>query len=126
VFNRLVINNTVSKEFQYVRDVTGNAGKYDNLWQKSFPIYGPANANVTCGRGSFPIHNIDTIETATILAGDDVGFMVSGPYYEGDSQPYIFHEGPGQVFLSELPEGLQSLNDYDGSGDFFKIAYAGP
>lgn len=52
--------------------------------------------------------------------------MVSGPYYQGDTQPYIFHEGPGQVFLSKLPESLTSLNDYDGKGDFFKIAYAGP
>ncbi|KAJ4364418.1 hypothetical protein N0V83_009012 [Neocucurbitaria cava] len=126
VFNRLIINNTISQEFQYVRDVTGNAGQYDNLWQKAFPIYGPENENVTCGRGAFPVHNAATIETATIFAGSEVGFMVSGPYYQGDTQPYIFHEGPGQVFLSKLPNGVKSLRDYDGKGDFFKIAYAGP
>ncbi|OAL43027.1 glycoside hydrolase family 61 protein [Pyrenochaeta sp. DS3sAY3a] len=125
VFNRLVVNNTISKDFQYVRDVSGNSGSYNSLWQKTFPIYGPENENVTCGRGSFPVYNAKTIETATIVAGDDVGFMVSGPYFEGDTQPYIFHEGPGQVFLSKLPDNLQSLNDYDGKGDFFKIGYAG-
>ncbi|KAI4958788.1 hypothetical protein J4E86_004394 [Alternaria arbusti] len=126
VFNRLIVNNTISREFQYVRDVSGNAGTYNDLWLKTFPIYGPENANVTCGRGSFPVHNADTIQTATIVAGSDVGLMVSGPYYEGDVQGYIFHEGPGQVFLSKLPDGTKSLMEYDGKGDFFKIAYAGP
>jgi hypothetical protein len=72
------------------------------------------------------VHNADTIETAVIPAGSEVGFMVSGPWDEGDVQGYIFHEGPGQVFLSRLPESMNSLMDYDGSGDFFKIAYAGP
>lgn len=126
VFNRLIVNDTVSKEFQYVRDVSGNAGAWNDLWQKSFPIFRPSNDNITCGRGAFPVHNADTIETATILAGDNVGFMVSGPYFEGDTQPTIFHAGPGQVFLSKLPDGVESLNHYDGRGDFFKIAYAGP
>lgn len=126
VFNRLIVNGTISKEFQYVRDVTGNAGTRDSLWQKAFPVFGPENVNVTCGRGAFPVFNAATIETATILAGDEVGFMVSGPYFEDDTQQYIYHEGPGQIFLSKLPEGLNDLNAYDGSGDFFKIGYAGP
>ncbi|KAH8725611.1 glycoside hydrolase [Phaeosphaeriaceae sp. PMI808] len=126
VFNRLIINNTISREFQYVRDVTGNAGTRESLWYKAFPIFGPENANVTCGRGAFPIANSATIETATILAGDEIGFMVSGPFFVGDTQPYIYHEGPGQIFLSKLPKEIQTLNEYDGSGDFFKIGYAGP
>ncbi|KAF1937363.1 fungal cellulose binding domain-containing protein [Clathrospora elynae] len=126
VFNRLIINNTASQEFQYVRDVSSNTGDYSSLWLKTFPIYGPENENVTCGRSAFPVHNAATIETATIPAGSEVGFMLSGPTYEGDTQPYIFHEGPGQVFLSKLPAGMKSLNEYDGSGDFFKIDYAGP
>jgi hypothetical protein len=36
------------------------------------------------------------------------------------------HEGPGQIFLSKLPDGLSDLKDYDGKGDFFKISYQGP
>jgi hypothetical protein len=89
----------------------GNAGISDDLWLKTFPVFGPENANVTCGRGSFPVNNADTIETAVIPAGSEVGFMVSGPWYEGDVQGYILHEGPGQVFLSRLPDGLKSLMD---------------
>jgi hypothetical protein len=126
VFNRLIINGTISSEFQYVRDVSGNAGTRESTWLKSFPIYGPENENVTCGRGAFPVANAATIETATILAGDEVGFMVSGPMFEDDLIQYIYHEGPGQIFLSKLPESLKSLNEYDASGDFFKIGYAGP
>lgn len=52
--------------------------------------------------------------------------MLAGPYYEGDTQSYIFHPGPGQIFLSKLPSDLQDLKEYDASGDFFKIGYAGP
>jgi hypothetical protein len=109
-----------------VRDVAGNAGTRESTWLKSFPIYGPENENVTCGRGAFPVANAATIETATILAGDEVGFMVSGPMFEDDLIQYIYHEGPGQIFLSKLPEGMKTLNEYDASGDFFKIGYAGP
>jgi hypothetical protein len=35
-------------------------------------------------------------------------------------------KGREQVFFSRLLEGLGSLIEYDGSGEFFKIAYAGP
>jgi hypothetical protein len=126
VFSRLIVNGTVSQDFQYVRDVTGNAGTRESMWLKAFPIYGPENPNVTCGRGAFPVFNAATIETATIPAGSEVGFMVSLPLFPDDPIQYIYHEGPGQIFLSKLPEGVDNLNDYDGSGDFFKIGYAGP
>ncbi|KAF2109950.1 glycoside hydrolase [Lophiotrema nucula] len=123
VFNRLVVNNTISAEFQYVRDVNYTATP--PLWGKTFPLYDVWNPDLVCGRNATKVLNAD-IQTATILAGSEVGFMVSGPWYEGDPQQYIFHEGPGQAFLSKLPETLSVLKDYDGSGDWFKIAYAGP
>tara|TARA_R110002003_G_scaffold626_3_gene20884 strand:- start:1565 stop:2329 length:765 start_codon:yes stop_codon:yes gene_type:complete len=126
VFSRLIVNGTISKDFQYVRDVTGNAGTRDSLWYKAFPIFGAENKNSTCGRGAFPVYNADTIETATVFAGDDVGLALSGPFFNGDSQPLIYHEGPGMIFLGKLPEGLKNLSEYDGAGDFFKIGYAGP
>ena len=72
------------------------------------------------------MHNAATIETALIPAGSDVAFMVSGLWYEDDTQGYIFHDGTAQIFLSKSPSGMSSLLEYDGSGDFFKIAYAGP
>ena len=106
--------------------MTGNAGTRDSVWQKAFPIFGPENENVTCGRGAFPVYNAASIETATLLAGDEVGFMVSAPFFEDDLIQNIYHAGPGQIFLSKLPQGLKDLNEYDARGDFFKIGYAGP
>ncbi|KAH7128616.1 fungal cellulose binding domain-containing protein [Dendryphion nanum] len=124
-FTRLVVNGTLSSEFQYIRDVRGNAGD-DNLWQKSFPLYGPEDPRQACNRQSFPVLN-KNIQTAIYDAGTSGAFYISTKVDPSDVEdPYIFHEGPGQVFLSKLPDGLNSLSEYDGSGDFFKIAYHGP
>jgi hypothetical protein len=79
---------------------------------------------MVCGRdnGTGPVTS-----TATVVAGSEVGFKAwSGP----EDNPYtgydkIIHPGPGQVYLSKVPEGV-SVGDYDGSGDWFKVAYAGP
>jgi hypothetical protein len=126
IFSRLIVNNTLSADFQYIRDVAANPNGHPELFGKGFPLIdGLSSQDLVCGRAAFPIRN-PSIETATILAGDDVSFHLSGPYTEGDTyQPTIFHIGPGQVFLSKLPEGESDLADYDGKGDFFKIAYAG-
>jgi len=87
-----------------------------------------------------------------VIAGEQIGFMVSekwtevririrrtilgqlmstDSYDQFDDQPYIWHEGPGQIFLSALPStdtspSTTSLDNYAGDGDWFKIAYAGP
>lgn len=122
IFSKLLINDTLSEDFQYVRDVSSVGTP--PLFGKSFPIYNLSNPDLVCGRSAFPVQN-PSIATATIHAGAAVGFHVSGPYFDGDTQPYIFHEGPGQVFLSRLPDDLTDLRDYDGRGNFFKIAYVG-
>jgi len=127
VFSRLVVNNTLSADFQYIRDVAANPDGFPELFGKGFPLIdGMSSPDLVCGRSAFPVRN-PSIETATIIAGDDVSFHLSGPYggKEDEYQPAIFHIGPGQVFLSKLPDGLSDLNQYDGKGDFFKIAYAG-
>lgn len=125
IFTRLVVNNTLSSEFQYIRDIRSNSGQ-DSIWQKSFPLWGPEDPQIICNRKAFPIINKD-IQTATYIAGDDGAFYISTKHDVSDAEdPFVFHEGPGQVFLSKLPDGMTSLNEYDGSGDFFKIAYHGP
>ncbi|KAF2679268.1 lytic polysaccharide monooxygenase [Lentithecium fluviatile CBS 122367] len=126
IFSRLTVNNTLSTDFQYVRDVATNPDGHPEMFGKGFPLVdGLFDLSHVCGRSAFPVRN-SSIQTAIIIAGDEVGFHLSGPYSEGDTyQPVIFHMGPGQVFLSKLPEGLTDLSEYDGKGDFFKIAYAG-
>jgi hypothetical protein len=127
IFSRLVVNNTLSNDFQYIRDVVANPDGHPELFGKGFPLLNALDSpDIVCGRSAFPVRNPE-IDTATILAGSDVSFHLSGPYSDvpGDYQPTIFHIGPGQVFLSQLPEGVSDLRDYDGKGDFFKIGYAG-
>lgn len=80
---------------------------------------------MVCGREAFPVLN-PSIETATIVAGSEAGFHLSSSLFDDDLPQYIYHRGPGQVFMSALPPNLKDLIDYDGSGEWFKIAYAGP
>lgn len=57
-----------------------------------------------------------------MLAGSEVGFRVS---WDGNGKYGVFwHPGPAQVYLSRAPD--DDLEQYQGDGDFFKIAYAGP
>ncbi|CAI4217462.1 unnamed protein product [Parascedosporium putredinis] len=55
----------------------------------------------------------------TSVAGDTVGFKSSGRIGLD-----IYHPGPGLAYLSKAPTGM-GVRDYDGSGDWFKIAEIG-
>lgn len=77
---------------------------------------------ITCGRSAFK--SLEKTEIADINAGEEVGFKTSdSPGYNGGSMLY-FHEGPGSAWLSRAPK--DDLKSYQGDGDWFKIAYAGP
>jgi len=104
-------------------------------FQKLPPILSPMDPNVTCGRSAFD--SAHKTETADVLAGSEVGFRVSvdgngnrgailQDYYHNTTfwEPYIWHPGPGFVYLSRAPD--DDLQSYRGDGDWFKIAYAGP
>lgn len=106
-------------------------------WDQSYkipPIIGVDNPAVTCGRRAFEAAN--RTQTADVLAGTEVGFRVSTDGYgTRDSlyyyppvgsmkYPTVWHAGPALVYLSRAP-GDDLLN-YQGDGDWFKIAYAGP
>ena len=137
IFSKLIVNNTLSTDFQYTRDVTDNQNEYTNyLWYKSFPQFGmrcrgcddlgTKSPAMVCGRNAFPVLN-PQIQTATVLAGDDIGFHLSGVFDPEDSEEYmtIYHRGPAYIFLSKLPDGKSELSEYDGSADWFKIGYTG-
>jgi hypothetical protein len=128
LFSKLIVNNTLSDDFQYTRDVIRADGTYDNsLWFKSFPQYGSelANVSMVCGRGAEKVLN-PTIQTATVVAGDSIGFHLSDPFFPPDPAPMsIYHPGPAQIFLSKLPVDKTDLREYDGSGEWFKIGYTG-
>jgi hypothetical protein len=127
-FPRIIVNNRISKQFQYVRDGTGS--RFYPPFLASLPIKSPDSPGVVCGNGLPGGH--EGIETATVIAGEQVGFMVAEKWTEVsvlwtpystapkpsvqnwrltvmswtaqfDDQPYIWHEGPGQIALSPLP-----------------------
>jgi len=109
-------------------------GEYPEGYQgyKLAPIIGPDDANITCGRAAFLA--APKTETADILAGSEVGFRVSTDGYGnrdenfyspgGNTYPIVWHPGPAQVYLSRAPN--DDLQSYQGDGDWFKVAYAGP
>lgn len=87
------------------------------------------SSNITCGRRAFDW--AAKTETADVLAGSEVGFRVSWSIGCANATPeyacgesYFVHPGPGQIYLSRAPN--DDLESYQGDGDWFKIAYAGP
>jgi hypothetical protein len=83
---------------------------WDDIW----------STDITCGRQAFASAN--KTQTADVVAGSEVGFRVS---YDGNGPGGSFwHPGPGQAYLSRAPN--DDLENYQGDGDWFKVAYAGP
>ncbi|KAF1961187.1 hypothetical protein CC80DRAFT_543546 [Byssothecium circinans] len=86
-----------------------------------YPHYGTDmySTNITCGRNSSLY--AATTNTATVLAGTEVGFgFVDIP----NGWPGIFHGGATQIYLSKVPDG-KKIESYEGNEDeaqWFKIA----
>ncbi|KXX80424.1 Cellulose-growth-specific protein [Madurella mycetomatis] len=120
----LLVNGTASPEWKYVRDVAPASGAVSPIagqYEKTIPQFDVHNPNITCGRNAFDYAN--QTETATVLAGSEVGFRVSYDY-QAREEAFFIHPGPGQVYLSRAPN--DNLESYRGDGDWFKIAYGGP
>jgi len=91
-----------------------------NDYPKVSPQTDIHNPNITCGRLAFK--SAATTNTADVLAGSEVGFRVS---WDGNGRYGVFwHPGPAQIYLSRAPD--DNLASYQGDGDWFKIAIAGP
>ncbi|KAF2189224.1 lytic polysaccharide monooxygenase [Zopfia rhizophila CBS 207.26] len=117
VFSRFLVNNTVTEQWQYVRNLTLGESLSPPFNDQYMPYYDIYDANVRCGRGAAT--SGPGTETATVMAGDEVGFVV-GRSADEPLQPYvIYHNGPGQAYLSKAP--TDDLNHYIGDGDWFKI-----
>jgi hypothetical protein len=44
------------------------------------------------------------------------------PSREGNRNDFLYHTGPGQLFLSKAPGALE---DYKGDGEWFKVGLSG-
>ncbi|KAI1479585.1 glycoside hydrolase family 61 protein [Daldinia eschscholtzii] len=116
-FTRIRVNGTVTGHWQYVRNLTtGYEYSPDGQHTQWAPYYDIYDENIRCGRGAAIAH--PGIETATVIAGENVSFVI-GASYEGENRT-IYHEGVGQAYLSYVEDG-KKLEDYRGDGDWFKI-----
>ncbi|KXX76303.1 Cellulose-growth-specific protein [Madurella mycetomatis] len=99
------------------------------------PNLDPDSTDLRCGRNASV--SWSSVKTATIRAGDSVGFAAGEPMlkvvlpsfassYEclisanqGDRKPWMYHPGFASAWLSKSP--TDNLKSYTGDGDWFKI-----
>lgn len=116
-FPSLIVNGTVTPQWKYVRNI-GYDPAYGLDAGQSWPLYDVYSSDMICNREASAGTKT---ATATVIAGDEVGFRVS-PYLGITTT--ISHPGPGQAYMSKAPN--DDVDNYDGKGDWFKIAYVGP
>ncbi|KAI8948301.1 lytic polysaccharide monooxygenase [Xylaria longipes] len=106
VYNRLIVNGEVAGEpYQYIRPPLNGNNFLSNV----------NSTDMRCNvGGSSGLPN--NTETATVRAGDELGFGIDSTFG---------HPGIQQVYLSRAPEAppnvTSSLSSYDGSGGWARI-----
>ncbi|KAF2708877.1 lytic polysaccharide monooxygenase [Pleomassaria siparia CBS 279.74] len=123
VFSRFLFNDTVSEQWEYVRNITeGYAADSPTVSDQYMPYYDISDENIRCGRGAAT--SGPGTKTATVYAGSKVGFVV-GRSADEPMEPYvIYHNGPGQTYLSRSPANT-TLDSYTGDGEWFKMGSLG-
>ncbi|KAF2145669.1 carbohydrate-binding module family 1 protein [Aplosporella prunicola CBS 121167] len=96
-FNRLIVNDKYTTEYEYVR-------KNDN---SNSPITDVTSNDLRCNSGGLDTGK--STKTYEVKAGDKVGFALDTG---------IGHPGPVQVYMSKADTTAAA---YDGSGDWFKV-----
>ena len=120
MFPFLIVNNTVTPPWTYVREIGSDPLTLDmGDYSKAQPIFNPNSPEIVCNRD---MNAGPKTKTATVLAGDELAFKadIGLPGIEST----IIHEGPGSVYMSRAPN--DDVENYKGDGDWFKIAYSGP
>jgi len=74
--------------------------------------------NITCGRNATQYGS--STKTATLIAGDEVGFHVN----TDQGELGIVHGGPAQIYMAKVPTGMdiKKFAGYEPSAQWFKIA----
>lgn len=76
--------------------------------------------NIRCGRGATK-HGPGT-KSLVVNAGDDLAIFATQRNSKLEEEDhYIYHEGPGQAYLSKVEGDQSALDTYEGDGDWFKI-----
>ncbi|KAF2471771.1 uncharacterized protein BDR25DRAFT_367624 [Lindgomyces ingoldianus] len=116
-FGRLIFNNTWSKTWEYVREISPSTTITQPDIALLAPNTEPTSTDIRCGRNASA--SWSKPKTATIRAGDTVGFAAGEPRLAGADVARIYHPGFASAWLSHSP--TDDLNAYTGDGDWFKI-----
>lgn len=88
IFSKLVLDNEVSEDWQYIRETTRDKCYMPTKWSSTFDNLTPSDSDFRCNLGSFS--NAAKTEVADVTAGDTIAMKL---FYDGS----IAHPGPGQV-----------------------------
>jgi len=125
MFSHLILNDTVTEEWKYVRDVAPEFrfANESHQFGKMTPQSDIFSSDITCGRSAFK--SAGKARTADVVAGQQIGFKVSEDYDNGLFSKRIFRTGPVQIYMSRPPN--DDLTTYSGvDGEWFKVYYLGP
>jgi hypothetical protein len=109
------------------RNVTPSEKIYDGSsieFARAYPLYNEdlETLNLTCGREAWK--SAAKTETATVIAGTQLGFQVERYRETNFSKIYdgvIFHEGPAHMYMAKAKDDV-ALEDWLGDdGDWFKV-----
>ncbi|KAI2632439.1 glycoside hydrolase [Hypomontagnella submonticulosa] len=116
LFGRLILKGKWTKTWEYVREVSPQQDS-DYGYETVSPLTEPNSVDIRCGRNASTLQS--PVKTATIHAGDVVGFAAGEPMLPGDLKPWMYHPGFASAWLSKAP--TDDLDSYTGEGDWFKI-----
>lgn len=129
-FDRLIINNTLTEPWEYVRKISPQP-RTDDAFITDYdyiqPLVDPSSENLRCGRNASIAWNGP--KTAVIKAGSTIGFAVNttvglpitnAPVMPWDTYPNLYHPGPLTAWLSPSLSSLP-LSSYTGTNTWFKI-----
>ncbi|KAH9893860.1 glycoside hydrolase [Xylariomycetidae sp. FL2044] len=117
LFGRLILEGQWTKTWEYVREVSPKEGEDPSL-ALVYPNTDPDSLDLRCGRNASSVLQSE-VKTATVQAGDTVGFAAGEPMLEGDVKPWMYHPGVASAWLSRAPS--DDIAAYAGDGDWFKI-----
>ncbi|KEY71338.1 hypothetical protein S7711_05929 [Stachybotrys chartarum IBT 7711] len=118
-FGRLILDGKITNTWEYVRQISPEPSIADPSTAILAPNTRIESPDLRCGRNASMLRA--PVKTATVAAGDRVGFLVG----EVDvpipnlNDEYMYHPGFASAWLSKAPDG--DLDAYQGDGDWFKI-----
>ncbi|KAF1979784.1 hypothetical protein BU23DRAFT_563168 [Bimuria novae-zelandiae CBS 107.79] len=112
VTSNFIFDNRITGEFEYVREISplNTPSTTDPETLLAFPNTNPDSTDLICGRNASTAWG--NTKTATVAAGDSVGFFVGrGISYD---PPNMYHPGFASAWLSKAEDG--NLAAYKGDG----------